>query len=61
MITSGEEWHYLTVKKLSALLRRATSKHNGEFHCLNYFHLFSKKENPNHIKQYVKIKIFAVL
>ena len=50
MIAIREEWHYLTVKRLSALLREATSKHNGGFHCLNYFHSFSKKENPNHIK-----------
>ena len=24
-------WHYLAVKKISALLRGITSKHNGDF------------------------------
>ena len=37
MITDGEKWHYLTVKKLSALLRVITSNHNGDFYCLNCF------------------------
>ena len=31
MITDGEKWHYLAVKKLSALLRVITSNHNGDF------------------------------
>ena len=43
MISNGEKregksagrWHYLAVKKLSALLRGITSKHNGDFCCLN--------------------------
>ena len=35
MITDGEKWHYLTVRRLSALLRRITSKHNGDFYCFN--------------------------
>ena len=38
MITDdGEKWHYLNVKSLSALLRRITSKHNGDFYCLICF------------------------
>ena len=37
MITNGEKWHYLAVKKLSALLRGITSKHVGDFYCLNCF------------------------
>ena len=36
MIQKPEGWHYLEVKKLSALLRGATSKH-----CLNCFHSFN--------------------
>ena len=36
-ITDGEKWHYLAVKKLSALLRVITSNHNGDFYCLNCF------------------------
>ena len=35
MILNGEkQWHYLAVKKLSALLRGKTSKHHGEFYFL---------------------------
>ena len=37
MITDGEKWHYLAVKKLSALLRAITSNHNRDFYCLNCF------------------------
>ena len=37
MIPSEEKegWHYLAVKKLSALLRGITSKNQGDFYCLN--------------------------
>ena len=31
MISDGKEWHYLAAKKLCALLRGITSKHNGMF------------------------------
>ena len=37
MITDGEKWHYLAVKSLSALFRGITSKHEGDFYCLNCF------------------------
>ena len=30
-------------QKLSPLLRRITSKHEGDFYCLNCFHLYSTK------------------
>ena len=33
----SKKWHYLAVKSLSALFRRITSKHVGEFYCLNCF------------------------
>ena len=36
-------WHYLTVEKLSALLRRITLKNNGDFYCLNFLHSFKTK------------------
>ena len=39
-ISKGEKWHYLAVKKLSVLLRGITSKHHGDFYCLNCFHSF---------------------
>ena len=34
---------YLAVKKLSALLRGITSKHHGDFYCLNCFRSFETK------------------
>ena len=34
MITDGKKWHYLIVKKLSALFKGITSKHDGDFYCL---------------------------
>ena len=30
-----EGWHYLAVRKLPTLLRGITSKHHGDFYCLN--------------------------
>ena len=40
MITGGKKWHYLAVKKLSALYKGITSNHNGDFYCLNCFQSF---------------------
>ena len=39
-LSPKEGWHYLTVKKLSALLRETTSKNNGDFYCLSCLHSF---------------------
>ena len=44
MITDGEKWRYLAVKKLSALLREVTSNHKGDFYCLNCFHSYSTEK-----------------
>ena len=38
------QWHYLSVKKLSALLREITSKHHGDFYCLNCLHSFATEK-----------------
>ena len=43
MISDGENWHYLTVKNLSRLLRGITSNHDGDFYCLNCFHSYRTK------------------
>ena len=42
MTSNGEKegWQYLAVKKLSTLLRGITSKHDGDFYCLNCLHSF---------------------
>ena len=63
MITGGEKWHYLAVKRLSALFRRITSKHNGDFYCLNCFQSYTtekklkkhKKVCENHDYCYLKM------
>ena len=47
-----ENWHYLAVKNLSALLRGITSKHNGDFYCLNYLHSF---RTENKLKSHEKV------
>ena len=43
MITASKKWHYLAVKKLSALLKEITSNHGGDFYCINYFKAFRTK------------------
>ena len=44
-----EGWHYLTVKKLSALLHGITFNHKGDFYCLNCLRSF-RTENKSHEK-----------
>ena len=34
-------WHYPAVKRMSGLLRGITSRHNGDFYCLNCFHSYT--------------------
>ena len=60
MISNRDGWHYLAVKRLSALLRGITSKYHGDFYCLNWFHSFATEKNFNRIKEHVKIKIFIM-
>ena len=63
MITDGEKWHYLAVKRLSALFRGITSKREGDFHCLDCFcsyrteNKLNKHENvcENHDYCYVEM------
>ena len=43
MISNGENWHYLVVKKLSGLLRGITSNHKEDFYCLNCFCAYSSE------------------
>ena len=59
MIQNGEEWCYIAVKKLPALLREKTPKDHGHFYCLNW--LYSLATNLNLTKRYVKIKICVTL
>ena len=54
MIADGKKWHYLFVKKLSALLRGITSKH--DHYCLNCHHSYRTKDVCNdHDYCYVEI------
>ena len=47
MISNGENWHYLTVKSLSRLLRGITSNHDGDYYCLNCFHSYRTENKLN--------------
>ena len=52
MISNGEGWHYLAVKKLSALLRGITSYYQGDFYCLNCLHSFTtENKRESHEKE----------
>ena len=52
MITHGEKWHYLAVKRLSALFRGITGNNNGDFYCLNCFQSCTTK---NKLKKHKKV------
>ena len=60
MITDGEKWHYLAVKKLSALFNGITAKHKGDFYCLNRLIHTEQKKNLKSIKKYVTAMIIAM-
>ena len=54
-----EGWHYLAVKKLSALLRGITSKHDGDFYCLNCLHFFRVENKLKYHEKVSKNKDFC--
>ena len=60
MITDNKKWHYLFEKRLSALLRGITSKHDGDFYCLNCFYSFRTKNGLKNIKMFAKITTIAM-
>ena len=49
MIIDGEKWHYLAVKRLSALLKGIASNHKEDFYCLNCFHSYSTVKKRKNI------------
>ena len=52
MISNGEGWHYLAAIKISASLRRITSKDDSDLYCLNSLYSFrtkSKLESPKKV------------
>ena len=52
MITNGKKWHYLAVKKLSALLRGIQSNRVGDYYCLGCFH---SKSTDNELKKHERL------
>ena len=61
MITNDDKnWHYLTVKSISKLLRGITSNHKGDFYCLNCFHSYRTKERLKNMKRYAMITIIVM-
>ena len=44
MITNDKKLQYLFVKRLSALLKGITSKHDGDFYYLNCFYSFRTRK-----------------
>ena len=55
-----EWWHYLTVKKLSALLHGITSKHKSDFFVW-FVVIYLEQKNLNLMKKHVKVKIFCAI
>ena len=48
-------------KKLSTLFRRITSKHHGDFYCLNCLHSFRTENKIKSHKKDIKLNIFVEL
>ena len=58
MIPNGEGWHYLAVKKLSALLIRIVFKHHSDLYCLNCLHSFATENKRESHKKVCEDKDF---
>ena len=58
-VKSEGRWYYLAVKKLSTLLKRITSKHYGDFLCLNCLHSFRTKNKLESHKKVCNNKDFC--
>ena len=56
----GEKWHYLTVRKLGALLRGITSNNHGHYYCLNCSHSYPSKKALKNIRTYVRIRFIVI-
>ena len=54
-----ERWHYLAVKKLSALLHGVNPKHKGDFYCLNCFQSFRTENKLKSNEKVCKNKDFC--
>ena len=54
MISNGENWHYLAVKRLSRLLRGITSNHDGDYYCFNCFYSYRTENKLNAHKKNIR-------
>ena len=61
MIPNGEGWHYMVLRKLSALLRGIKSKHHGGFRCLNCLRSFATENKREYHKAICEKKTFVML
>ena len=59
MILLKKRWHYLAVKKLSALLSGISSQHHDDFYCLNCFHSFATENKLESQKKTCENKDFC--
>ena len=55
----SNEWHYIVVRTLSALLTGITSKHDDDLYCLNCLNSFAIKNKPELQKKVCKSKDFC--
>ena len=62
IIPNGEGFHYLAVKKLSALFRGTTSKHRGYFYNINFYNInsFATEKKHEFHKKVCKSKNFYI-
>ena len=61
MTLNGKGWHYAAVKQISALLIGISTKHYGDFHCLNCPHSFRTKGKLESHKKVFENKDFCQL
>ena len=59
MLSNGKGWHYLSVKKLSSLIKGIPSKHKGDFYCVNCLHSFRTKNKLESHKGVCESKDFC--
>ena len=59
MVSNEEVQYYIEVKKLSALLRGISSKHDGDFYCLNCLHFSVTKNKLESYKKLCENKVFC--
>ena len=60
MITdNNNNWHYFSIRNISGLLRGITSNDNGDFYCLNCFHLYRTKKKLKNYERICRDHVFC--